>query len=98
LRTIDRFRAAAEISENEAAFRRKALLEMLTACDMLEVSRRILARAAEPFAVALGTLDAIHLATALAWREEHGEAVVMATHDRALARAALAYGIEVTGA
>jgi predicted nucleic acid-binding protein len=97
LRTIDRFRVVAEISEEEAVRRRKVLLEMLAACDMVEVSRRILARAAEPFAVALGTLDAIHLATALGWQEENAEAVVMATHDGALARAARAYGMEVKG-
>ena len=45
----------------------------------------------------LGTLDAIHLATALLWKEfEHTE-LVMATHDRALATAAQAHGFTAIG-
>ena len=46
----------------------------------------------------LGTLDAIHLATALLWREAYGRDLVMATHDSALAIAARASGIEAIGA
>jgi predicted nucleic acid-binding protein len=43
-------------------------------------------------------LDAIHLATALLWRETTGEDLTMATHDRALAIAAEAHGLRVAGA
>ena len=46
----------------------------------------------------LGTLDAIHLATALLWREMTGEDLTMATHDGALAIAAEAHGLPVVGA
>jgi hypothetical protein len=46
----------------------------------------------------LGTLDAIHLASALLWREAAGAELVMATHDRALALGAQAYGLRVFGA
>jgi len=46
----------------------------------------------------LGTLDAIHLASALLWRETTAEDLVMATHDRALGLAALAHGLRVVGA
>ncbi len=45
----------------------------------------------------LGTLDAIHLATALRWRETEGVELVMATHDRALAIGARAHGLRVIG-
>ena len=37
--------------------------------------------------------DAVHLATALAWRETLGEAVTVATYDRELWRGALAAGL-----
>jgi predicted nucleic acid-binding protein len=40
----------------------------------------------------LGTLDAIHLATALLEREQGHADLVMATHDQALATAAKASG------
>ncbi|MDQ3774603.1 MAG: hypothetical protein M3461_09650 [Pseudomonadota bacterium] len=45
----------------------------------------------------LGTLDAIHLATALLWKEMTGLAIVMATHDGALALGAQAHGLPVVG-
>jgi len=45
----------------------------------------------------LGTLDAIHLATAVLWKEVMGADLVMATHDAALALAAQAHGLPVVG-
>ena len=44
-----------------------------------------------------GTLDAIHLATALLWKDMTGRECVMATHDEALGLAAQAHGIRVVG-
>ena len=46
----------------------------------------------------LGTLDAIHLATALLWKEMTREELVMATHDGGLALGAQAQGLPVVGA
>ncbi len=43
------------------------------------------------------SVDAIHLATALLWREHSGGDIVMATHDVALAMAARACGLTVVG-
>jgi hypothetical protein len=57
----------------------------------------VLSRAAQPFPTPLGTLDAVHLATALLWRETRGEDLVMATHDRDLALAARASGLRTIG-
>ena len=45
----------------------------------------------------LRTLDAIHLATALAWREARHPGLIVATHDPQLALAARACGFEVVG-
>ena len=45
----------------------------------------------------LGTLDAIHLATALLWREMTGVHLVMTTHDESLAVGAKAHGLPVLG-
>jgi hypothetical protein len=62
------------------------------------IQRPVLARASEPFPTPLGTLDALHLATALVWRERMHQPVAMATHDRDLALAARSFGFEVLGA
>jgi hypothetical protein len=43
-------------------------------------------------------LDAIHLATALLWKEQARRDLWMATHDAALAVAAKATGLRVIGA
>jgi hypothetical protein len=45
----------------------------------------------------LGTLDAIHLASALLWKDAVGADPVMVTHDRALALGAQAHGLKVLG-
>jgi hypothetical protein len=45
----------------------------------------------------LGTLDAIHLASALLWRDAFGEELSMATHAKALALAAQAHGLKTLG-
>ena len=45
----------------------------------------------------IGTLDAIHLATALLWKEVTREALTMATHDGGLALAAQVHGLPVIG-
>lgn len=46
----------------------------------------------------MGTLDVLHLATALLWRDFTGIDLAMATHDIALPSAAKAMGLVVVGA
>jgi predicted nucleic acid-binding protein len=53
-----------------------------------------------PMATALGTLDAIHLATALLYREQQSpdeRPIAFATHDAQLARAAKSLQFDVIG-
>ena len=73
------------------------LLGALSRCDAIEITKAVLARASEPFHSSLGTLDAIHLATAVLHRERSAPDLVFATHDSALALAARSHGFEVFG-
>jgi predicted nucleic acid-binding protein len=57
----------------------------------------VLSRAGDPTPVPLGTLDAIHLASALAWRDRLSPIDAFATHDEALGLAARTYGLAVIG-
>lgn len=98
LRTLDRLRLQGVLSTEEAAARRDAASVWLEAVDLVLLKPPILARASEPFPTPLGTLDALHLATALVWRDRMGQALVMATHDGGLALAARSFGIQVVGA
>jgi predicted nucleic acid-binding protein len=97
-RVIDRHRLDGTLSAPEAAARREVVAEWLEAVDLVLLQRPILARAAEPFPAPLGTLDALHLATALVWRDRSGQDLLFATHDRRLADAARAFSFAVRGA
>lgn len=97
-RTIDRLRLQGALSLEEAVAMRNATAEWLEAVDLVLLQRPVLSRAADPLPTPLGTLDAIHLATALLWREQTGLDPVVATHDAALALAARAFGLETLGA
>ncbi len=97
LRTLDRLRLRAGLSDEELAERREAVFRIIDETEVVEPSMAVLDRAARPFPTELGTLDAIHLASALMWREARGEEIVMATHDRALGTAAQASGLRVVG-
>jgi predicted nucleic acid-binding protein len=97
LRALDRLRIVERIPDERLAPRREAVYRLLESIEVVELTRPILRLAAQPMAGALGTLDAIHLATALAWREQAGEELVLATHDAALALAARGNGLRVIG-
>ena len=97
LRTLDRLGRLGALTENEVAARRVEVYRLLEAVEVIDIARPILRRASEPFPAPIGTLDAIHLATAIAWRDASETPIVMATHDRALAAAARSVGLAVIG-
>ena len=97
LRTLDRLARCGSLTSDETADRRLAVYRLMEEVEVVDVSRAVLRRASEPFPTPLGTLDAIHLSTAIAWRDTREVALTMATHDKSLAIAARAVGLEVVG-
>ena len=97
LRTVDRLRLRANLTDVEVASRRATLLQLIASLELVEIDAVVLDRAAQPMPTELGTLDAIHLATALLWKEMSRVDLVMATHDGALGLAAQAHGLTVVG-
>ncbi|HEY3783683.1 MAG TPA: PIN domain-containing protein [Steroidobacteraceae bacterium] len=97
LRTLDRLRIRAGLSDVEVASRRATILNLIDSLELIEVDSVVLDRAAQPMPTELGTLDAIHLASALLWKEGTAIDPVMTTHDGALALAAQAHGFKVLG-
>ena len=95
--TIDRLRLQGSLTTEEAAARGRTVNEWLEAIDLVLLRTPVLSRASEPLPMSLGTLDALHLATALIWRDRMGSLTKMATHDTALGLAARAFGFEVLG-
>lgn len=97
LRTLDRLRLRANLADAEVAERRGIVLTLIGSLELVEVDPVVLERAAQPMPTELGTLDAVHLATALLWKEMTNADLVMATHDAALALGARAHGLRVIG-
>jgi predicted nucleic acid-binding protein len=96
-RTIDRLRLQGSLTSEEATARVRAVNDWLEGIDLVLLRPPVLSRASEPMPVSLGTLDALHLATALIWRDRMGPLPAMATHDTALGLAAQAFGFDVRG-
>jgi predicted nucleic acid-binding protein len=97
LRTLDRVRLRAKLSDVEVARRRSTILALIDSLELVEVDSAVLDRAAQPMPTEIGTLDAIHLTSALLWKDATGVDPVMATHDTALGLAAQAHGLRALG-
>src|SRR5262245_4607080 len=96
LRTIDRTSIRAKLPADQVADHRSAALDLLSRLTLAPITPAILARASEPFPTPLGTLDAIHLATAIEAAHDL-QPFVLATNDAELALAARSMGLEVVG-
>lgn len=97
LRTLDRARIVYKLSQKEIINLRKSLFQLLETAEKVELTSSVLDRASGTLPVVVGTLDAIHLATALEWQLYSAKSVVMGTHDRSLAEASMACGLKVMG-
>lgn len=97
LRTLDRLRIRGLLEESDLVQLRETVFRVTASLEVIEVSAPVLSRASQPLPTALGTLDAIHLVTALMWRDELETDLTMATHDQALAQAARASGLKAIG-
>lgn len=97
LRALDRMRLAGGLPDEHMALARRRVLQFMAGIRTLRIDAVVLDLAAHAMPVPLRTLDAIHLASALLWRDAEDPHLMMATHDRALGSAARAFGLEVIG-
>jgi predicted nucleic acid-binding protein len=96
LRTADRLRLTQEVSDTELAELVREIQIAHETFAIHPVTTQVLQRASETFPTVVGTLDAIHLATALSIREiEKLDSLL--THDSQLGTAARSLGFEVIG-
>jgi predicted nucleic acid-binding protein len=98
LRALDRCRITQALDETEFVTAGAELYQHLDAVEFIEISDSILEKTGGSFSVAIGTLDAIHLSSALAWREFFGQDLLFLTHDKILSTAAQTLGFKVLGA
>lgn len=96
LRTIDRARVRLGLADTQVANHRAEVLEAIEGIQLVMLDPVVLERASDPFPTLIGSLDAIHLASALLARESV-EDLAFATHDTELAVAARSVGFAVHG-
>ncbi len=97
-RIIERMKIENHDSEEYFTKTLATLDQMLSGITLVPLQPRILARAAQPFGLIIGTLDALHLSTALALRDQDSTARwTFFTHDQQLKRAASAVGFAAVG-
>ena len=96
-RAIDRLRFEASIDDRRRVQMIDELGAICTLARLCPLSESILERAAGAFPAAIRTLDALHLATAIAIKNHHLKDLIFLTHDARLALAARGLEFEVIG-
>lgn len=96
LRTIDRARIQLRLTDDAVSRQRANVMEAIEGFSLVPPTTAVLHRAAEPFPTLIGSLDAVHLASALLVREQYDE-LLFATHDQGLGLAARSMGFAVEG-
>jgi predicted nucleic acid-binding protein len=95
LRAMDRLRLNGRMSDDDLADQRDSLSSLMSRVQLAPIAPEVLERAAAALPVVVGSLDAIHIATALLWMDDHREPLLFVTHDAQLAVAARLCGLEV---
>ncbi len=97
IRTLERYRLAGKLDDDGLAVARSNFERVYATLHVQPIDRTILSRAKESFPTPVGSLDAIHLATAMAFSRTANARVSFLTHDKELGKAAAALGLTVVG-
>jgi len=97
-RVIDRYRLLGTIDDAEVVQLHEQSQLALRSLNLVALTDAILDRAASAMPTVVGSLDAIHLATALELKRSLVPKIAVATHDKQLAQAARACSLSVVGA
>jgi hypothetical protein len=97
MRAVDNSRIEGGLDDDQYYARCLAVYAKLRGIDRVGVARSVLRRVESSFPAPIGTLDAIHVATALQWRDRRAPDLVFATHDAQQGRVVRLLGFEVIG-
>jgi predicted nucleic acid-binding protein len=98
-RVLDRLVNLEILQYEEIAEKENEVHDMLRRLDFVPLDRAVLHRASASYPRVVGTLDAIHLASALMYRDLHAadSELIFATHDRGLGEVARTQKFRVLG-
>ncbi len=95
-RTLDRLRLSSLMNDQEVAGVRHQVETVFRTIKLVQVNPSVLEQACASFPTVVGTLDAIHLSTAIILRKSV-KIDTFLTHDKQLALAARSVGFEALG-
>lgn len=94
-RTLDRLRLESKLDDATLGDAKEESKIFLENVELVKLTSGIKQRVNESFPTVVGTLDGLHLATALALREKKYPALKIASHDVQIIRCARTLGFEV---
>jgi predicted nucleic acid-binding protein len=94
LRVLDRWRITTEISDQKLVAARSLCLQILSGLRVIALDDQVIALASQTFPIAVKSLDAIHLASVIHFRNQCGAGPVLLTHDERLQMTARAMNVE----
>ena len=97
-RTLDRVRLIHRLSDSDFLLLLDNFDRVESRTRHIDLSSALLERAGDSISVPVGTLDAVHLVSAVAWARENPGPFVFMTHDRQLSVAGRAMGLSILGA
>ena len=97
LRSVDRNRLKGALTDHQVAELITEARLIFDAIEVMALDGPVLDRASQSFLTPLGTLDALHLASALRLVESTGIELTFLTHDSELATAARSMNFNVEG-
>jgi len=95
-RVIDRYRLENILSDAQIATAKEYLHNIIEGMYILDITHSIKARASDAFPTVVGTLDALHISTAVIWREESGiNDFSIVSHEKQMNVCAKALGFKI---
>lgn len=96
-RTLDRIRLLNQIDDEDLATLRQTLFSLFEHVEWIALTEAVLAMAEGSFSTKLGSLDAIHLSSAILAQKKYAIELTFATHDKELSTAAKASDFDTIG-
>lgn len=96
-RSLDRLLLRGLLPPEEFSESRQLCLKLMMKFEVIHITEGLLALAESSFSMPVGSLDAIHLSSAILWQQKYRESLQFLTHDRELALAAISQGFHVEG-
>jgi predicted nucleic acid-binding protein len=95
-RVLDRYRLENQITDAELAEVKQRFQRIVDGLHIIELSQSVKTRAAGSFPTVIGTLDALHLASLLIWRESASEErFLLLSADQQMLTCAAALGVSL---